>query len=245
MEIRIYAINMDRSVDRWNELAQQAGELGLELHRVEAIDGTSVAEEDRVEWNQQAFRLNTGRDMLPGEYGCYRSHMKALSAFLDSGLPAGLIVEDDIALVTNLPDRAAAALEAVPRADVIKFFNHRMVGFRHCATTTYGDRIGRAFHGPMGSAACYLVTRAGAAKLLSGMNVMEYPLDIALERGWATGAEVFTVHRDVVWSKRPPSTIATRAVYRTKKFTWWRRLPTHWIRLRDYLARLRYTVQNS
>jgi glycosyl transferase, family 25 len=243
LEISIYAINMDRSVDRWNELSRQAFELGLELRRIEAVDGAKVSAEDRVDWNEQAFRLNTGRDLLPGEYGCYRSHMKALAAFLESDTPVGLIVEDDIALVADLPARAMAALDAIPQADVIKFFNHRMVGFRHRATTAYGDRIGRALHGPMGSAACYLVTRSGATKLLNHMGVMEYPLDIALERGWATGTEVFTVHRDVVWSKRPPSTIATRAVYRTKKFAWWRRLPTHLIRARDYLSRLRYTFQ--
>lgn len=245
MKISIYAINMDRSVDRWNQLSLQARELGLELHRIEAVDGASVAEMDRVDWNERAFRRNTGRDLLPGEYGCYRSHIRALSAFLESDLPAGLIVEDDISLVADLPERAEAALKAVPQADVIKFFNHRMVGFRHRATTIFGDRIGRALHGPMGSAACYLVTRSGAMKLLDHMSIMEYPLDIALERGWATGTEVFTVHRDVVWSKRPPSTIATRAVYRTKKFSWWRRLPTHLIRAQDYLSRLKYTFQSS
>lgn len=245
MEVRIYAINMDRSIDRWEELCEQAAQLGLELQRIEAIDGAKVAQDERVDWDEPAFKLNTGRDMLPGEYGCYHSHLKALSAFVDSGLPAGVIIEDDIALIADLPARAVAALEAVPHADLIKFFNHRMVGFRHYVTTSQGDRIGRAFHGPAGSAACYVVTRAGATKLLDRLRIMEYPLDIALERGWATGTEVFTVHRDIVRSKRPPSTIATRAVYRTKKFAWWRRLPTHWIRARDYISRLKYTLQSS
>lgn len=241
--MKIYAINMDRSRDRWDELCREAAELGIELQRIEALDGATVDEKDRVDWDEVSFKRNTGRWMLPGEYGCYRSHIKALSAFAASGLPSAIIIEDDIRLVEDLPKRAAAALAAVPQADVIKFFNHRMVGFRRYATSECGDDVGRAFHGPMGSAACYLVTRAGALKLLERMNVMEYPLDIALERGWATGTEVFTVGRDVVRSKRPPSTIASRAVYRTKKFAWWKRIPTHLIRARDYLDRLCYALR--
>lgn len=243
MKIRIYAINLERSRDRWEELSQQAGALGLELHRVEAVDGASVAKEDWIDWDEKAFKRNNGRWVLPGEYGCYRSHMNALSSFLESGLPSAIIIEDDIGLVADLPDRGAAALAALPQADLIKLFNHRVVGFRCYARSSLGDRIGRAFHGPMGSAACYAVTRAGAAKVLDRLAVMEYPLDIALERGWAIDTEVFAVERDIVRSKRPPSTIATRGVYRTGKFVWWRRIPTHVVRLFDHLRRLKYAVK--
>ena len=239
----IYAINLDRSRERWEELSREAADLGLTIHRVVALDGSLVAAGDWADVNQAAFMRNNGRHMIPGEYGCYRSHMKALSTFLEAGLPQAIIVEDDIRLSSDLPQRAAAALAAVPGADVIKLFNHRMVGFRIYATSDRGDRIGRAIHGPMGSAACYAVTRAGAAKLVEQMKVLEYPFDIALERGWAMGAEVLTVDEDVVTSKRSASTIANRSGYKERKFVWWKRLPTHWQRARDYLQRIRYALK--
>lgn len=242
-QVIIYAINLDRSLERWEELSREAAALSLPVQRVAAIDGTVVEAEERVDANEPAFMRNNGRHMIPGEYGCYRSHMKALSTFLDAGLPQAIIVEDDIRLSSDLPQRAAAALAAVPGADVIKLFNHRMVGFRIYATSDRGDRIGRAIHGPMGSAACYAVTRAGAAKLVERMKVMEYPFDIALERGWAIGAEVLTVDDDVVTSKRSASTIANRSGYKERKFVWWRRFPTHWRRARDYLQRIRYALK--
>ncbi|CAD7041877.1 glycosyl transferase family 25 [Pseudorhizobium halotolerans] len=242
-QVIIYAINLDRSLERWEELSREAAALGLPVQRVAAIDGTVVEAEERVDANEPAFMRNNGRHMIPGEYGCYRSHMKALSTFLEAGLPQAIIVEDDIRLSSDLPQRAAAALAAVPGADVIKLFNHRMVGFRIYATSDRGDRIGRAIHGPMGSAACYAVTRAGAAKLVEQMKVMEYPFDIALERGWAIGAEVLTVDEDVVTSKRSASTIANRSGYKERKFVWWKRLPTHWQRARDYLQRIRYALK--
>lgn len=94
-----------------------------------------------------AFRRNTGRLMLPGEYGCYRSHIKALNAFLATADDLALIVEDDVELCADLRDRVQAAFEAVTDAGVIKFFNHRVVGFRKTNTSSRGDDIGRAIHG--------------------------------------------------------------------------------------------------
>ena len=237
-QVIIYAINLDRSRERWEELSREAADLGLPIHRIAAVDGSLVDAGDRVDANEAAFMRNNGRHMIPGEYGCYRSHMKALSTFLEAGLPQAIIVEDDIRLSSDLPQRAAAALATVPGVDVVKLFNHRMVGFRSYATTAQGDRIGRAIHGPLGSTACYAVTRAGAAKLVERMKVMEYPFDIALERGWAIGAEVLTVDTDVVTSKRSTSTIANRSGYKERKFVWWKRLPTHWQRAKDYLQRI-------
>ncbi len=242
-QVIIYAINLDRSRERWEELSREAADLGLPIHRIAAVDGSLVDAGDRVDANEAAFMRNNGRHMIPGEYGCYRSHMKALSTFLEAGLPQAIIVEDDIRLSSDLPQRAAAALATVPGVDVVKLFNHRMVGFRSYATTAQGDRIGRAIHGPLGSTACYAVTRAGAAKLVERMKVMEYPFDIALERGWAIGAEVLTVDTDVVTSKRSTSTIANRSGYKERKFVWWKRLPTHWQRAKDYLQRILYALK--
>jgi hypothetical protein len=43
---------------------------------------------------------------LPGEYGCYRSHLKILSVFLYIGEPAGVIVVANIELLADLIARA-------------------------------------------------------------------------------------------------------------------------------------------
>lgn len=240
MNIRIYAINLDRSVDRWNALSRQAQTLGLPLMRIPGVDGTKTPPQERVECDAQAFQRNNGRTILPGEYGCYRSHLKALSAFLETGEPAGVIVEDDIVLSADLLLRAAAAVEALPDADAIKLFNHRLVGFRSVATSKAGDEIGRASHGPQGSAACYVVTRAGAQKLLEALRTMDYPWDVALERGWACRTRIYTTRRDVAAPARDSTTIATRSAYRASKFPWWKRLKTYAIRIAETARRIAY-----
>ncbi len=147
MKLEIYAINLDRSADRWEALSQAAIALGLSLTRVSAVDGKQVSELLREAVDDAAFRRHTGRLMLSGEYGCYRSHIKAMHAFLSRNDDIALIIEDDVVLSAELKDRVQAAFEAVPDADVIKFFNHRVVGFRKTNTSSRGDDIGRAIHG--------------------------------------------------------------------------------------------------
>ena len=243
MSISIYVINLDRSTDRWSALSDQARSLQFDLVRIAGVDGREVPADQRMACDEGAFQRNNGRTMLAGEYGCYRSHLKVLSAFLETGEAACIIVEDDVVLSADLVARAEAAIAAVPGADVIKLFNHRIVGFRPVATSVAGDEIGRATHGPQGSAACYAVTRMGALKLLKTIAVMRFPWDIELERGWASRARIYTTRRNVTVVKEGSSNIGSRSVYRATKFPWWRRLPTYAIRITETLRRINYALR--
>ena len=239
----IYVINLDRSTERWNALSGQAEALQFDLIRVAGVDGREVPADQRVACDERAFQRNNGRTMLPGEYGCYRSHLKVLEAFLETDKAACIIVEDDIILSADLIARAEAAIAAVPGADVIKLFNHRIVGFRPVAASAVGDEIGRATHGPQGSAACYVVTRLGALKLLKAIGTMRFPWDVELERGWASRARIYTTRQNVAVVKEGGSNIGTRSVYRATKFPWWRRLPTYAIRIAETARRINYALK--
>jgi glycosyl transferase family 25 len=244
MKIGVYVINLARSRARWDGLSQKAGELGIALERVEGVDGAALATGTRTDLDMKRFLRENGRIVLPGEYGCYRSHMLAVSTFRSSDYDAALILEDDVELAADLVERAAAILEAVPDAELVKLLNHRTKWFRPRATSRLGDEIGRSVHGPQGSAACYLITRSGADKILKTLEVMCYPVDVALERGWHSGLAVFTV-RDNVLNLSPASKtteIATRDDYRKGKFRGPRRTITHLLRALDYIRRIRYCL---
>lgn len=240
----LYVINIDRAADRMAELQKEAQDLGIALERVAGVDGTRIPAEARENVDERLFFRRNGRTMLGGEYGCYKSHMLAYRRLADSGLPAAVIVEDDVALDATLLDRAAAILEAVPDVDLVKLVNHRSGGFRALAASARGDALGRCLVGPQGSAACYLVTRAGAQKLLASMQVMSLPLDMALERGWVNAMDVLTTNTNIIafGSLRQDTMIGTRADYRAVKVPQWRRWPAHLFRLRDGLSRFVYAL---
>ena len=92
----VWLINLDRSTARREAMEARLSALGLPYTRFSAIDG-------RAEWDRlvasvdiAAFRRNVGREVLPGEIGCYASHLGVWQALLDSPHEVALILEDDV-----------------------------------------------------------------------------------------------------------------------------------------------------
>lgn len=240
----IFAINLDRAEDRWQALSATAGKLRLE--RIAAVDGGAIARTDWIDIDHRRFQRNHGRRMLPGEYGCYRSHLAALDAFIATGEPLGIIVEDDIELDEELPARVRSIAAGAPPFDVIKLVNHRAYGFRRKGTSALGDHYGRCVHGPQGSAACYAVTQEGARRLRRSLAVMWLPYDVALERGWDTGVSVLTTEKNLLAFSplRARSSITTGrdSSYDSSKDAAIARWRTALFRAGDYVRRAVYAL---
>ncbi|NLR98580.1 glycosyltransferase family 25 protein [Rhizobium sp. P38BS-XIX] len=244
-QLRIYVINLDRSRDRWERLRGQAEDYGLDVIRIEAVDGREVAEADRLDFHPKSFIYHNGRKLLAGEYGCYRSHLLALEQFVASEDEMAIIMEDDVELNERLIARATAAMKSVDGARLVKLVNHRLVGFKPICETIENDIIGRCMHGPQGSAACYVVNRKAAKKLLVTLKPMLLPYDVALERGWSTGVETFATFENILAFSphRADTTIGKRVHYRAVKRHFLLRMTAHWFRTCDQLRRWRYAMR--
>ncbi|WP_277359981.1 O-antigen ligase family protein [Brucella melitensis] len=179
MILPVFVINMASQPAAYKTVAAsiEAYGQGFQLHRIDAVNGHTATQ--RIGIDDARFDAINGREMLPGEYGCYRSHLKALESFLSDGSPYGLILEDDVVFTETTSARIHDIIKSLPDFDVVKLVNHRSPLFMSLLETDAGDRIGRAIHGPQGSAAAYLVSREGARKLLSALSTMELPWDIA------------------------------------------------------------------
>ncbi|TKT83007.1 glycosyltransferase family 25 protein [Aquamicrobium sp. LC103] len=242
MTVPFFGINLERSAERWKRIEASAQACGIEIIRVEGVDGRAVPASDWIDVNVAKFGLRHGRTILPGEYGCYRSHLRALRAVYDSGVPYAVIVEDDVQFEPSTGPLVQSIIDTDLNFDVIKLINHRTTGFVSWTRSKLGVEIGRTMHGPQGSAAAYLVSREGARKLYMRLAVMDLPWDIALERYWDNGIEFYSVLEGIV--KFSPnssaSEISSRDSYRATKFPFWKRTPTAVFRGRDYLYRALY-----
>lgn len=78
--IHLYVINLDRDVDRWNSVLNESSHSFLETHRIKAIDAHDLLGQDFV---------------ALGVHAAWLSHIKAMNAFLESGLEFAIIAEDD------------------------------------------------------------------------------------------------------------------------------------------------------
>jgi glycosyl transferase, family 25 len=243
----IYLINVDRATDRMAEVLRQSAALSIEINRVPGIDGLASPRDQWIDVDERKFLRQHGRRILPGEYGCYRSHLLALQRFLASGHEAAIVMEDDTRLDDRFLRRANSARAAMPGADVIKFVNHRWKGFITSRLSGEGDGLGRCLFGPQGSTACYLVTRSGAQKISNRLRIMSLPWDVAIERGWQTGTSIYSTRTDLAGFTqfRRKTMIGTRKTYLAAKLPPWQRVPAYLFRTIDFFRRLAYVVLQS
>lgn len=245
MNIPVYIINLDRSKERFSKAAQSAETAGLDYHRISAVDGSTIDFQNSPEIDVKGFHRCHGKHILPGEAGCYLSHLKALSVIANGQSPYAVITEDDVGFNQDF-NKIIGKLSEVEGWDVIKFANHRNRIFHKMMDITDDVSIGRYLHGPLGSSAAYMVTREGAKKLLDKLTPMRLPYDVALERGWS-GYKAFSTNKNIVkFFHVDRSTIVEgRKTYRNMQLPKWKRIGTLFFRISDYIRRIIYGLQPS
>jgi glycosyl transferase family 25 len=184
----IYLINLDRSADRLKAVTQAFSEINLQLQRVVAID---ASHEDLSSYliDHSRFRRRHGRTGIRGgEIGCYFSHLKAMTAFIQSDYEFGLILEDDAMPEPHLLKALDTLGSWADDWDVVPLFHvHRGAP----VTIRHGQEISLNVHlANISSAAAYLVNRYAAVKLLQHLAVMQACIDHSLYETWQHGLKL-------------------------------------------------------
>ncbi|WP_245430294.1 glycosyltransferase family 25 protein [Rhizobium tropici] len=242
--VPVYLINIDRAAERLAEIQRQSDVFGFRFERIHGVDGALIPRDEWVDVDHDRFQRRHGRTILPGEYGCYRSHLLALHRFLAGDDAMAVIIEDDVALDIDFLARAVAAKNAAPNADLVKLVNHRWNGFRATGRSSRGDIVGRCLFGPQGSTACYLVTRKGAEKIVKSLAIMSLPWDVAVERGWDMNVSIVSTRANIAGFSQLQRTtmIGLRRDYRAAKAPAWRRIPAYIFRTVDFFRRIAYAL---
>lgn len=240
--IPVFVINLDRSPDRYARVAESAARNGIEIERVAGIDGATLDLGSLPGVDTRTFSRVNGRPMLPGEAGCYLSHMKAIRAFLENGAETALICEDDV----DFTDETMPFLRDLAQFDgwdIVKLFSFRARGFCRHGRTEQGFAIGRCLAGPVGSSAAYAISRDGAARFLTSLDPMIVPYDVALERGWHGSVRFFMTERRAI--KLQPEQASTISDGYSGKYPFYRRIGTLMFRAVEYAQRMRFACRAS
>jgi GR25 family glycosyltransferase involved in LPS biosynthesis len=186
-------INLDRSPERAAFMQAQLERLGL--HWVQRLAATDA----------QAAALPPGCPLLPGEYACFLSHLRAVETAPEDGFM--LVLEDDTELSDQLPgmlERALAAplpgfdialLECQPHfslAHVSELWSAAARHFIGASRRVAGiDLLDAAQYYKWGTPG-YLVPPGARARLLARMRAWlaegpQLPIDRRLERALVAG----------------------------------------------------------
>ncbi len=184
----VYVINLDRDTARLESVRRELDGAGIPFTRIPAVLGAERLGEPGLVDLEAYRRRNRADSPRGGELGCHLSHLRAMEAFLATGEPMGVILEDDVRLLPGFAE-AVRSLGERDDWDLAKLFcYHRGMPVRgrelaggrhlcvHLAVTT--------------STAAYAIRRRAAARLVATLLPMREPIDHAMDRPWESGLRI-------------------------------------------------------
>lgn len=191
-----YVINLIDNHVRMDSVSQQLEGVGLSFERISAVNGTdlSPSEVSKV-YDAAANSRQSKQDLVPGEIGCYLSHIAAWRRISDSTAPGGIVLEDDFQAAPDFADVVEAlSANTSPDWDIAKLFcidpnpdlisSQKLIG---------GYELARPFRVPSTTLG-YAITRASARALLNQSRRFFRPIDEDHKFFWEHGQRIALVH---------------------------------------------------
>ena len=189
--------------------------------------------------------VSKGRPMYPGELGCYASHFAAWTEFLEGSADQLLVLEDDTIVDWGFLAKVAAVDLEAAGIVYLRLYAKRPCAFR----TLLQNAIERQrsviefLDRPLGTQG-YLLTRAGARRLVPHCRRVRRPIDDELDRSWDHGIPTLCVFPFPVIEESTASSIDAarweryRMPARLKARRYRQRLTDRALKLRRGLRRL-------
>jgi glycosyl transferase, family 25 len=219
----IFAVNLDRSSDRWATIERHFGQLPWPLHRVAAVDAARdpqgalavrgqvlEAPPTGVGWNPYRQRM-----FALVEEACFASHLLAWRQFLASGHERALILEDDAEPFPGFREAMYELLADRQPIDIIKFEGIYRKGSRLAIPVRdLGPaRLVRSLR-PCSGGAAYLLTRGAANRLIERAGTLRVPVDDFI---WSQGLHGCDVAHLSPWLVRQSGAASTMVTARAPK----------------------------
>lgn len=173
--MHVYVINLLRRPDRRAFMQQQADRLGLEFDYIDAVD----ARTDAPEFAEVEVRGGLHGRISRGDLACTLSHRKFWRLFLESGASHAVVLEDDAILADDCGQLFADSGWVPPGAEVVKLERHgkaKPIFMDRVMRPAAGRQVGRLYSKCAGTAG-YLVSAAGARRLLAATERVDDPID--------------------------------------------------------------------
>ncbi|PWW47039.1 glycosyltransferase family 25 protein [Melaminivora alkalimesophila] len=184
MRLPIVFINLDRDAERRTRLLAELQQIDMPSERFPAVWWADVPPEQASRWYSDD--LNARQYYKPlrnGEKGCYASHIGAWQQLLASGAPALVVLEDDVRLTPQFADVVNAIAALQEPWDMVKLRGRDREKVRSQRPLVPGSALVDYSRVPSMTAG-YVVSRAGAAKLLAHRQPFGRPIDVDLRFWW-------------------------------------------------------------
>jgi glycosyl transferase family 25 len=239
-QLKTFVINLDRSPERLKTISAKLAALGMKFTRIPAVDAQRLTPAQLSALDRKAYESKHGKTPLLGELGCYLSHVETFNAFIESGAPFALILEDDTVPTKQLLPALHGLIANADRWDMVKLSGVHSGTPQPYLEVCPGHWLSVMLTRCTGSSA-YLINRKAAIAYRTALLPMELPYDHVFDQGWRFGIKVRLlaptpcIHDDVT-----ETTIVSAGP--SRKFHWSRRLPMLGYRLKTEFRRLHYGI---
>lgn len=191
LTLNAYIINLDSAKDRWSFVEQSFVGTRFTVCRISGVDGYAL-KLPIPEYSEALYRCFHGRPTAPGHVGCYLSHVKAMKAFLATDDEYALIGEDDLTLRPDFEEALTAALRHSKHWNILRLTGLSR-GRPAALAKLCGDYSLCVGFGRLKGTGAYVVDRAAAKALSTGMLPMRLPIDHAMDREWFFGLRAASI----------------------------------------------------
>ena len=177
-------INLDKDGERRTRIEGQLAHLGLPGERLPAVWWKHLppAEQSLLYSAERNHGLYY-QPLVDGEKGCYASHIQAWRQLLASDAPALVVLEDDVRLTPQFAEVVKAIAALQEPWDMVKLLGRDREKVRSQRPLVPGTALVDYSRVPSMTAG-YVVSRAGAAKLLAHRQPFGRPIDVDLRFWW-------------------------------------------------------------
>lgn len=197
----VYYINMDRSTERKSYILSNLQKMQFNYFRVSAVDGAALSDAEVDSFvDIQKFNLLRGKEISKGEIGCYKSHLLAWNAFLESNAEFALICEDDISFN---PIDLEAKIKVLTGPENKNVWDLCAFQLKHSGLPISVKKIDDEsalvlYIGHCVEAGCYLLNKKTAALLSENAVKMVMPLDYYYNRPFEFGVKFMGIEPRLV-----------------------------------------------
>jgi glycosyl transferase family 25 len=192
-------INLDRDVQRRERMEALLSELPFPHTRLPGVLWSALSPQEQARLYSPSLNARQFfRPLVDGEKGCYASHLRACEHLLASDWPAIVVLEDDVALA----DRFCEIITALQNLgnegwDLIKLYSRPDERPRARQALT-GDWDWIIYQRVPSMSNGYVLSRAGARKLLNRRIPFARPVDVDVRYWWECDLRVYGVLPSIV-----------------------------------------------
>lgn len=191
-----YLINLDRAEERLKLMENEFKKCNISYERISAVDAKKM--------DVSTYKVDNkyDRDLVPGEIGCYLSHVKTLEVFLASKNEFAVIIEDDAIMADDFKPAIENSLSIYHQLpikhqwDVLKLFNGKR---KHIKIADIDEKHILAACGtsiPITTIAAIWTRKAAEkflAKIKNPLPTIKRPIDCDLQHAWEFNLRIYNL----------------------------------------------------